>query len=150
MRKRTYAPQFLARPRELYGTEHHVDPPETRKRIHEASALCDEPEKVGPAILDAYGESARYYETLRHQAQVQAAQEARKQLTPEQRLAGVLERAKRQHTDVASETRLIGRLLERAARGGRRAPQTAIDKLTRLEAKLDGAPPSLSDDTNRK
>jgi hypothetical protein len=119
------------------------DSPETAaeaKRVAEAAAMCDEPEAVGPAILDAFGESARYYETLRHQANIERARVARQELNVEQRLRGVEERAKRQHINVSGELHVIRSMLERAKSGGRKEPPAAVDRLERIEAVLDGIP----------
>jgi hypothetical protein len=102
--------------------------------------LQGEPECVGPAIVDAYGELARSFDALRHAADVEAAQQSRRLLDAEQRVTAAQARAKQRHMDMSGEFHAIGQMLKRAKDGGRREPNAAIRRLERVEAKLDGEP----------
>lgn len=101
-------------------------------------ALPDEPECVGPAILDGYAESARFYESLQHLRDVEAAQQSRKLLTAEQRLLDAQARAKRTQTDFSHEFHICRNMIDRAKRGGRKEPPAAVRVLEKVEAALDG------------
>jgi hypothetical protein len=136
-RPRRPAPQFLTKPRELHGVLSHVDTEATRERIAAAVQLCDEPEKIGPAVL-SYAEMANKADSIRHRLEVETAQEIRKTLTIEQRLATVAERAKHQLVDVKQDVFLIGKALERSSKGGRKLPMAALVRLEKVEARLDG------------
>lgn len=103
-----------------------------------AQGMRDEPECVGPAIVDAYSESALFWQSLRHAAEVQEAQQSRRLLNAEQRLADVQRRAKQQHVNVSGEVHVLSSMLERAKRGGRNEPPGAVKRLESLEARLDG------------
>jgi hypothetical protein len=140
-RGRTPAPRFLTRPRELYGTLRHVDEDETIKRIAAMTALCDEPESIGPAII-SYAETNKIYDTLRHAKAVEAAREARKEITTEQRVAIAKARAKEQRCDVSHALHIIERGIERAKKGGRQVPASVIQRLEGVELLLD-KPPEL-------
>lgn len=146
--RRPPAPHFLAPngrghvTRPLRPYPEHADPDELAleaEEVKDATRFCDEPEMIGPAIVDAYGESAWFYKSLQHQADVEAAQQARKFLTAEQRLADVQSRAKRkQVADLKPEFQAMRAMLDRARRGGRQDPPAVTRKLERIEAKLDG------------
>lgn len=101
-------------------------------------ALNHEPECVGPAILDGYQESARFYESLRHLQEVEAAQQSRTMLTAEQRYRDAYARAKRTQTDFSHEFHICRKMLDRARAGGRKEPPAAVRVLERVEATLDG------------
>jgi hypothetical protein len=115
-----------------------ADPDDVIELVASRTALVDEPECVGPAILDAYGEDARHYQSLRRLAEIQVAREARTQLPVEARLADARRRAKAQHIDVSGKLRVIDGLLKRAAAGGRREPPAELRMLAEVEAQLDG------------
>lgn len=115
---------------------------EALERIRDATNVNDEPENVGPAILDGYQESARFYESLRHLVEVEAAQQARKMLTAEQRLRDAQSRAKRTHTDLSHDFHICRKMLDRAKAGGRKEPAAAVRVLEKVEATLDGTQPS--------
>ena len=117
---------------------HEQESEETLERIRDAVSINDEPECVGPAILDGYQESARFYESLQHLAHVEAAQQARKLLSAEQRLLDAQSRAKRTHTDFSHEFHICRKMIDRAKAGGRKDPRAAIKVLEKVEAKLDG------------
>jgi hypothetical protein len=115
-----------------------ADEPDVRDRIAGATSLRDEPECVGPAILDPYGEDARKHQQLRHLKAVQEAQARRPQLDPTIRVADIERRAKDRHADLTKDTRLIRMWLDTARNGGRKPPQKALDRIVRLENQLDG------------
>lgn len=112
--------------------------PETLEKIRDATDVSDEPECVGPAILDGYQESARFYESLRHLAHVEAAQQSRKMLPAEHRLRDAQARAKRTQTDLSHEFHICRKMLDRAKAGGRNEPPAAVKVLEKVEATLDG------------
>lgn len=114
------------------------DPSELVSIVATQTCLVDEPEFVGPAILDAYGESARFYESLRHQAEVAAAREARKTLEPEDRVADIKRRAKEKHVNIAGDLAKVEHDLRKARAGGRKNFNGIVRRIERLEAWLDG------------
>ena len=136
-RPRRPAPQFLTKPRELHGVMAHVDTEATRERIAAAVQLCDEPEKIGPAII-SYAETNKIYDSLRHRKAVEEARLLRKELTPDQRLEIAEKRAHEQRVDIAQDVFMIRKALERAQRGGRKVPMVALVRLEKVEARLDG------------
>lgn len=107
-------------------------------RAREATRPEDEPECVGPAIVDGYAELADFQHTLRHKASVEAARQARPLLDAEDRIRDAERRAKHAHRNLSHEFHLLRLMLERAERGGRQTPESAIRKLERIEATLDG------------
>lgn len=112
--------------------------PEQLEKIRDATNINDEPECVGPAILDGYQESARFYESLRHLRHVEAAQQSRKLLSAEARLRDAQARAKRTQTDLSHEFHICRKMLDRAKAGGRKEPPAAIRVLEKVESTLDG------------
>lgn len=103
-------------------------------------AMRHEPECVGPAIVNGYAELADFQHTLRHQAAVEAAREARPLLKAEDRLKDAQRRAKQAHRNLSGEFHILERMLARAARGGRKPPAAALRRLENIEADLDGLP----------
>jgi hypothetical protein len=122
-------PRFLA---PITKTRDYVDRPEL--------AVWGEPECIGPAILNGYTESAHFHESLRHQQAVEAARVSRPLLAAEDRLLDAERRAKHAHRDMTSEFRVLRQMLTKAQRGGRQAPASALTKLEKIEADLDGVP----------
>lgn len=110
--------------------------PETLERIKDATSITDEPECVSGAWLDFYAESARFYESIQHDAQIQAAQLARKELPIEARMADAQRRAKMQKIDMSHEFHIARKALERARRGGGKQDKV-IARMERIEARLD-------------
>lgn len=102
--------------------------------------MLGEPECVGPAILDSYAESARFHETLRHQAVVAAQREVRPSLSAEHRISDAERRAKHGHIDLRSEFRLQRAILARDIRGGRQPSVKLLTRIEQVEARLDGVP----------
>lgn len=121
---------YLGRPDRPYPPV--ADEAETAARIAEARAICDEPEAIGPAIVDAYAELGRTFDELRRKAQIEQARIARTLLTVEARIRDAQRRAKIQRMDVTSELWLIRKML---IRGNETA---ALVRVERLEARLDG------------
>lgn len=122
-------PRFLApitKPRD------YVDRPEL--------AVRHEPECIGPAIVDGYAELATFQQTLRHQQAVEAARELRPLLAAEDRIRDAERRAKYAHRNLSGEFHVMRKMLERAERGGRKAPASLLGRLERIEAALDGVP----------
>lgn len=114
------------------------DSPEVVEQIAAAVSLTDEPECISPAILDAYGEDARHYQSLRRLAEVQEARAVRATLSAAARLADVRRRAKEQHVNLSGQVKMVASMLDRAEAGGRKEPPAALRTLTVLEAQLDG------------
>ena len=117
-----------------------ADDPEVVDRIREAVSLDDEPEAPSGAIVDAYRDLARTYDIARHSAEVEARQQVRKLLTSEDRLREVQRQAKLRHIDVSGEVHTVKRMLERARKGGRQDPPAAVERIERIEARLDYRP----------
>jgi hypothetical protein len=123
--------------RPLMGTLHHVDSEETIKRIAEATSMCDEPECDSEALADYVALNNRF-NTLRHAKEVQQAQQERKTLTHEQRLASAKARAKTQRVNVTMQLHMVEKALIRAQKGGRHLSEGAVTRLEAVEALLDG------------
>lgn len=117
-----------------------ADEPEITDRIRDAANMCDEPEAISAAIVDAYADLARTYDRIRHEAEVERMNVIRQALDLEQRMAEAHRRAKRQHINVSHEMRIVQQLVERAQRGNRTTPPEAIRRIERIEAKLDYRP----------
>ncbi len=124
-----------------------ADPPDLTDKIRSATAMCDEPEAIGPAIINAQADLARTYDRLRHHATIQQAEQTRRLLKAEHRIADAQRRAKRQHIDVSHEIRIVQKMLDRARRSNRQQapedrqdPPAAIARLERIEARLDHRP----------
>jgi hypothetical protein len=107
---------------------------------HPAFGMRGEPECVGPAILDSYAESARFYESVRHRQAVEAARLARPLLAAEDRIRDAERRAKAAHIDLRSEFRLLRDMVGRDRRGGRSPSAKALGRIERVECRLDGLP----------
>ena len=122
-----------AKPREVSALEAHGYTDQAHK------GLKGEPECVGPAILDGYAESARFYDSIRHKVEVEAAQQSRRLLSAESRLRDAQRRAKDKHVKAMRlEFKAIEAMLDRARNGGQPDPPSAIRKLEKLEGQLDG------------
>lgn len=121
-----------ATPRDVSGIEAQGYTDQAHKRLH------GEPECIGPAILDSYAESARFYESQRHQQEVMAAREDRRRRTVEDRLKDAMARAKRSQIDLGHEFHICRKMLDRAHAGGRKDPPAALKVIEKIEAALDG------------
>jgi hypothetical protein len=120
-------PRFLApigKPRD------YVDKPEL--------AVRDEPECVGPAILDSYAESAAFRYTQQHALDVARAQVTRQQLSADDRVRDIQRRARYAHVDMSHEVHLMQRDIDRAKVGNRKPPKRVVERLEGLESLLDG------------
>lgn len=148
-------PEFLAPPRKYVPSMREA--PETVERMREATSLCDEPEMVGERWLDRFGDDAEFYSAVRHAREVEEARRERIGVSHEQRVRTCRERAKRQHrTDLRQEIHRLELAVERAKRQAVlrlvedergfvrheertvNLPATAVARLERVEAKLDG------------
>ena len=107
-------------------------------RIKAATSIRDEPECIGPAILDSYAESNAFRHTQQHMADVLAAQQLRPQLKAEDRLKDVHRRAKHAHVDLSHEIGIMERDLEKARRQGQPPKVHTLHRLARVESLLDG------------
>ena len=101
------------------------------------AAMCDEPEAVGPAVVDAFTDLARTYDRIRHHADVERARADRETLPVDARIRDAKRRAKLRHADISGEMHAVEKIVERATRGGRPVPPAALDRLRRIEARLD-------------
>lgn len=132
------APRFLARPRQDVPS---IDGnPDMVERMREATALCDEPEMIGPAILDPKSDRDRMAKAQAFALKVQAlaeAAEARPELPVRARIMDVRRRAKRHHVDLSHELHILEQALDRAQAGGRRFPGGQEARLGRLEELMD-------------
>lgn len=107
-------------------------------RVKEATRPEDEPECIGPAIVDGYAELAEFQHSLRHQQAVEAARQTRPLLEAEDRIRDAERRAKQSHRNLSGEFHVMRQMLQRAQKGGRKAPAGLIGRLERMEATLDG------------
>jgi hypothetical protein len=114
--------------------------PETIARIRDAANINDEPECVGPAILDGYAEAADFHRSIQHLHHVEQARQTRKLLSSEQRLIDAERRARQANVNLTREFLVARKMFDQAKRGGRREPAVALRKLETIEAKLDGVP----------
>jgi hypothetical protein len=115
-----------------------ADELEVVDRIREATNIRDEPETIGPAILASYAEVNRRILTQQHIIEVAEAQERRPELTPQNRLADIQRRAKNAHVDLSHEIHLVQRAIDKARLRDQPVHQGALDRMTGLEALLDG------------
>jgi hypothetical protein len=135
---RFLAPNGRTRTKPLRELPTVADEPEQVDRIREARTFADEPEGLGPAILETYAQVNRRILTQQHVLEVAEAQERRPELTPQHRLDDVHRRAKHAHVDLSHEIHLVGKAIERARLRDQPVNPRAIERLTRLEALLDG------------
>jgi hypothetical protein len=110
---------------------------EEQEMVAAALTLRDEPEAIGRAIVDAYGELAAYHQSVRYRQAVEQARIARQALDPEDRLVDAMARARRAHLNLSGEFHVLRKMLERLRRGGRKL-DTFVKRLERIEARLDG------------
>jgi hypothetical protein len=154
-RPRELAREFLAPNGRTASRPGRLEPhpvgtdPDVVDRVREAVALCDEPEMISRAISSEYAIVANGHQSLRHAAAVEQARETRKDLAVRHRLADAHQRAKRQHLNVSTEVHIIGKAVDKAARGRRLDPAAVTvehlspgdaRRLLALEALLDGTP----------
>jgi chromosome segregation ATPase len=135
---RFLAPNGRTRTKPLRELPTVADEPEQVDRIREARTFADEPEGLGPAILETYAQVNRRILTQQHVLEVAEAQERRPELTPQHRLDDVHRRAKHAHVDLSHEIHLVGKAIEKARMREQPVNPRAIERLTRLEALLDG------------
>jgi hypothetical protein len=120
-------PRFLApitKPRD------YVDRPEL--------GVWGEPECIGPAWVEGYAKIADFHRSQQHIKAVAAARVLRPLLAAEDRLRDAERRAKDAHRNLSHEFHVLRKMLERAEKGGRKAPASALTRLERIEASLDG------------
>lgn len=122
-----HKPRFLA---PLGKPRNYVD--------HPGLAVRDEPECVGPAILDSYAESAAFKHAQQHAHDVAQAQAKRPLLDADDRVRDIQRRAKYARVDMAHEVCLMQRDIARAKAGNRKTPKRTLQRLEGLEALLDG------------
>lgn len=107
-------------------------------RIKDATSIRDEPEMIGPAILNSYAESNAFKHSQQHQADVLNAQQIRPQLKAEDRIRDIQRRAKHAHIDLTHEISIMERDLRKARERGHEPKQHTLDRIWRLESTLDG------------
>jgi hypothetical protein len=101
-------------------------------------AVRDEPECIGPAILNSYADVNRRIWTQQHVIDVAEAQERRPQLAPVHRLEDVRRRAKDAHVDLSHEIHLVQLAVDKARFRAQPVSLSALTRLEGLEALLDG------------
>jgi hypothetical protein len=102
------------------------------------AAMRGEPECIGPAILDGYAESNELRYSQRHALEVAQQRVTRRHLNTEDRIRDAERRAKHAHRNLTHEFHVLRQMLNRASKGGRKPPESALGKLERIEADLDG------------
>jgi predicted GIY-YIG superfamily endonuclease len=110
------------------------DPPDVVERIRTATAMCDEPEAPSRAWVNAEAELAAERNRLRLLKQAEEARGIRHALSIENRMKDAQRRAKLKHIDLSSEFYVMRKML--ACGNG----TAAVERLARLEARLDGVP----------
>lgn len=103
-----------------------------------ARALNLEPECVGPALLESYAEVNNRIVTQQHILEVAEAQQRRPELDPQNRLRDVHRRAKHAHVDLSHPIHLVQKAIDKARMKDAPVPSHALERLTGLEALLDG------------
>lgn len=98
----------------------------------------DEPEGIGPAILGSYAEVNRRIMSQQVILEIAEAQERRPELTPQNRLETVRQRAKSAHVDMSHPMHLVQNAIDKARAREQPITQAALDRLEGLEALLDG------------
>jgi hypothetical protein len=101
-------------------------------------ALHHEPECVGPALVESMAEVNRRILTQQHILEVAEAQQRRPELTPQNRLDTVYQRAKHAHVDMSHEIHLVQRAIDKARLREQPVKPAALNRLEGLEALLDG------------
>ena len=129
---------YLSQPIRPLTNTNTPDEPHVVERIASATNLADEPECISGAIVDGYTELAQFQHSIRHQQAVEAARQTRPLLEAEDRIRDAERRAKQSHRNLSSEFHVMRKMLERAEKGGRKAPASLISRLERVEASLDG------------
>jgi hypothetical protein len=117
---------------------HEEDIRREAETVRDATTIRDEPEMVGPAILESYAQVNRRILTQQYILDVAEAQERRPELTPQNRLDTVYQRAKHAHVDMSHEIHLVQKAIDKARLRGQPVKPTALERLTGLEALLDG------------
>lgn len=110
-------------------------------RTREATRPEDEPECIGPAILDSYIESNKFRYSQQHTADVLAMQQIRPLLRAEDRLKDAERRARQsRRRDLKGEFMALRGMLARFQRGGEepKPGSSVLRRLEGVEAKLDG------------
>jgi hypothetical protein len=106
-------------------------------RVRDAVSIRDEPESIGPAIVDGYASIANFHRSQQHALDVAAAQNVRPLLKAEDRLKDIRRRARHSHMDLSHETHLLERDLEKYRRRGQQPPQRVFGSLEKLESWID-------------
>lgn len=105
---------------------------------HPSLGVPGEPECIGPAIVDGYASVANFHKSQAHALHVAEAQLIRPSLPPESRVSDLRRRAKHSHVDLSHETHIIDREIIKARLAGRELKPRFVERLTALEALLDG------------
>jgi hypothetical protein len=101
-------------------------------------ALNAEPECVGPAILGDYAEVNRRIMSQQIVLEVAEAQTRRPELTAQNRLDTVRQRAKHAHVDMSHPVHLVQKAIDKARMRDQPVATSAVTRLEGLEALLDG------------
>jgi hypothetical protein len=110
-------------------------------RVREATRAEDEPECIGPAILNSYAESNQFRYSQQHAADVLAARQMRPLLRAEDRLRDAERRAKyAKRRDLKGEFLALKGMLARYTRNDDepKPGSSVLRRLEGVEAKLDG------------
>jgi hypothetical protein len=135
---RFLAPNGRTRTKPLRELPQVADEPEQVDRIREARRFADEPEGIGPAILTSYAEVNRRIMSQQIVLEVAAAQDRRPELSPQNRLDTVHQRAKHAHVDMSHPIHLVQKAIDKARLREQPIAPAALVRLEGLEALLDG------------
>jgi hypothetical protein len=126
-------PLFLAPKARVGDGRGYVNRPEM--------AMRQEPECIGPAILDSYAESNAFLHSQRHAADVLTQRQIRPLLRAEDRLKDAERRARQaKRRDLKGEFLALNGMLAhyRKTDGEPKPGSSVLNRLERVEAKLDG------------
>jgi hypothetical protein len=98
----------------------------------------DEPEQVGPAILEDWEQVRQLHRSQQHAKDVAKALTLRPTLSIDDRVRDIQRRARQGGYDLRRECALMWRDIERAHAGGRQPPARVYERAAGLEALLDG------------
>lgn len=106
--------------------------------VASATNTRDEPEAASGAWVACLADINRRLMSQRVILDVAEAQKVRPELTPQNRLDTVHQRAKRAHVDMSHPIHLVQRAIDKARMREQPVAQSALDRLEGLEALLDG------------
>lgn len=115
-----------------------ADEPDLVDRIRSATNTRDEPEAASSAWVASLADINRRLLSQQVILDVAEAQQRRPELTPQNRLDTIKQRAKHAHVDMSHEIHLVQKAIEHARERDRPVKPSALTRIEGLEALLDG------------